>query len=198
MIKLYTDATGNGRRVSIMLEETGLPYEIKHVVLSKGEHRKSAFSQLNPSQCIPVIIDQETLNSTPVVLSQSTAILIYLAEKSNKLIPKNAQTRAQMFQWLMFAATDLATTQFDAFILGLNEQKPAAEVLHSRFTSFYQVLDKHLSQHQYLAGNEYSIADISTYPWAKSIASTDTPNITRWLNLVGKRTAVRQGMKVPN
>ena len=199
MIRLYTAATSNGRRVSIMLEETGLSYDVKHINLSEGEQRESEFLKLNPAHGIPVIVDQESDHDEPLVLTQSVAILIYLAEKSGQMIPSYSVHRAQMYQWLMYDATDITQVRLESSRLGWNDFKEASEFLHGRVLHRYEVVEQHLSQHQYLAGNDYSIADISAYPWAKrmELDAITFPNITRWLSLVGSRPAVQRGMKIP-
>ncbi len=197
MIDLYSAATSNGRRISIMLEETGFDYKVKRINLSKGEQRKPAFLKLNPAHGIPVIIDKENTDS-PLVLSQSVAILIYLAEKSNRLIPKDAMQRARMFQWLMFDATDISQVRLESSRLKWNGLEGASKLLYERVLLRYDVLNQHLSQHPYLAGEEYSIADISAYPWARSMEFDGFHNISRWLQQVGERPAVQRGMGIPN
>ncbi len=199
MITLYTAATSNGRRASIMLEETGLSYKVKRINLREGEQYKPEFLKINPAHSIPVIIDHESDNDEPVVLTQSVAILIYLAEKSGKLIPDNSVQRAQMYQWLMYDATDITQVRLESSRLGWNEFKEASEFLQGHVLHRYEVVEQHLSQSQYLAGDNYSITDISAYPWANVMefdAST-FPNITRWLSLVGKRPAVQRGINIP-
>ena len=199
MITLYTAATSNGRRVSNMLEETGLSYKVKRINLREGEQYKPDFLKLNPAHSIPVIIDQSPDNDESVALTQSVAILIYLAEKSRKLIPHNRVQRAQMYQWLMYDATDITQVWLESSRLGWNKFKEASEFLHGHVLHRYEVVEQQLSQNQYLAGDDYSIADISAYPWANvmEFEASTFPNITRWLSLVGKRPAIQRGMSIP-
>lgn len=183
-----------------MLEEIGIPYNVHQINLSKGEQRKVEFLKLNPAHGIPVVVDRDESNIEPLVLTQSVAILIYLAEKSKQMVPQNSVQRALMYQWLMYDATDITQVRLESSRLGWNEFKDASEFLHARVLYRYEVMEQHLSQHQYSAGNDYTIADISAYPWASGMqldAST-FPNITRWLSLVGSRPAVQRGMNIPD
>lgn len=197
MIELYTAATSNGRRVSIMLEETGLDYRVQSIDLRKGEQYQREFLTMNPAHGIPVIVDFGASREGPLILSQSVAILIYLAEKTNSLIPENSLARAKMFQWLLFDATDITQVRLEAGRMGWNDQKEAAGLLNERVLSRYVVLDTHLQSNQYLAGDTYSIADISAYPWAYAMGLKGFPHIKRWLQDIGLRLAVQKGMTVP-
>ncbi len=180
-----------------MLEETGYPYELNRINLSKGEQRQPEFLKLNPAHGIPVIVDRDKLHIEPLVLTQSVAILIYLAEKSKQFISQNILQRAQMFQWLLFDATDISQACLESAKLGWQGFDEASKSIYERVLSRYDVLDQHLSQHHYLAGDDYSIADISAYPWAKSIGLDNFQNIERWLEQVGQRPAVQRGMNIP-
>ena len=197
MIELYTSATSNGRRASIMLEEIGVPYHVHPINLSKGEQRQATFLALNPAHGIPVIIDRDESLAEPLVLSQSVAILLYLAEKSKQFIPENMLVRAKMFQWLLFDATDITQVRLEGSRLGWNGQDDASKLLHERVLSRYDVLEQHLSQNEYLAGDEYSIADMSAFPWASAMEFDNRPSIARWLKHVGQRPAVQRGMLIP-
>ncbi|MEW8492675.1 MAG: glutathione S-transferase family protein [Candidatus Thiodiazotropha taylori] len=186
MIELYTADTPNGHRVEFMLEEVALPYRKHSLSLVNGDHRTATFHKLNPSSRIPVITDEE------FVLTQSTAILLYLAEKSGKLLPVSPQIRAKAMEWLSFDATDMAPTRFDAFLLTRHGQDKAAEILRQRAVEFYAVYDQHLSNHEYLAGAEYSVADVAAYPWARSMehpAIRELQHLQRWMGQMSERPA---------
>ena len=203
MITLYTDATPNGRRVSIMLEEVGLPYQLKKIALGKGENRQPDYLKINPAGQIPTIIDDDVPDSDELVLSQTGAILIYLAEKSGKFLCKRPLDRARMWEWLTLDITDISSTRFNAFLLTLrvgDSMKEGVEVLHERAMMFYRLMDARLNETQYLAGNEISIADISAYPWAVTMQHPQMQrleNIHLWMERVGHRPAVQRGMAIP-
>ncbi|MCF6300336.1 MAG: glutathione S-transferase family protein [Proteobacteria bacterium] len=205
MIELYTFGTINGRSVSIALHELELDYKLHKVDLYKGEQKKPAFLAINPSARIPVLVDHDTPTGHAITISQSTAILIYLAEKSGKLLAKDSEKRAQTLEWLLFYATDIAPNIFNNFFLK-SLVKPAhpdaANLLKNRFMEFYHLFDQQLEKNTYLAGTQYSIADIAVYP-AVSLIDTEKliglglKNIHRWFLLLSERVAVIQGMNVP-
>ncbi|MEE9351031.1 MAG: glutathione binding-like protein [Thiotrichaceae bacterium] len=195
MIDFYTADTPNGDRVELTLNELGIVYR-KHVLsLSSGDNYKTAFLKLNPSARIPVIVDHDQLHDgKPLTLTQSASILLHLAEKEGKLIPFDKTSRAKALEWLFFDATDTATTHFNAFYLGINNHTKASLVLKSRIMKYYAVYDQHLSSSAYLAGDEYSIADIAAYPWAKTIEPPEMKklhHLQRWINEIGQRTCVK-------
>ena len=196
MIDLYTAATPNGSRIELMLEELGLAYS-KHLLnLSRGDNYSEKFLKLNPSARIPVIVDHDdAVNDKPFVLTQSAAILLYLAEKTGRLLPYDRANRAKALEWIFFDATDIATTRFDAFYLSRNNQSAAASVLIERVMDYYSVYDQHLACSRFLAGNTFSIADIAAYPWAKAMEHTEMKkliNLQRWVNEIGKRASVQK------
>ena len=202
MIDLYTASTFNGQRVAIMLEETGLEYSTQWVDLAKGEQRQPDFLRLNPSGRIPVIVDHDTETSTLFVLTQSTAILQYLAEKTQLLLPDSILARAKVYEWMHFHAIDLGSVIFSAFYLE-NRSKPkqqqAAEQLRMRVHELYRYFDRQLAEHEFLAGTSYSIADITALPAVitqeKKLA--EYSNLIRWLEQLKQRPAVQRGMAVP-
>jgi len=202
MIILYTDATPNGWRVSIMLEEVGLPYQVHKISLGKGEHRQPGYLKINPAGQIPTIMDDDTVGSETFILSQSGAILVYLAEKSGKLISKQPFDRARMWEWLALDISDIASTRFNAFLLTLragNSLKEGAGILHERAMMFYRLMDARLNETQYLAGDEITIADISAYPWAVTMQHPQMrslENLHQWMDRVGQRPAVQRGMSI--
>jgi GSH-dependent disulfide-bond oxidoreductase len=200
MIDLYTASTSNGKRVSIMLEETGLPYVAHAVDLSQGEQRRTEYLELNPMGAIPVIVDTDGPLGKPLKLAQSAAILIYLAEKSGSLLPSEPLSRAQVLEWLFINATDIAPARFHAFLHERRGHDQAAKQLRERVADFYGIFDKHLTQHAYLGGQDYSIADVAAYPWVASMKHPRVEalsHLQRWMERVGTRAAVQRGMRVP-
>ena len=200
MIDLYTANTSNGKRVSIMLEETGLPYVAHAVNLSQGEQRCAEYLELNPMGAIPVIADTDGPTGKPLHLAQSAAILVYLAEKTGELLPEDPLSRARVLEWLFIDATDIAPARFHAFLLAGRGCDKAAEQLRERVADFYGIFDKHLARHAYLGGQDYSIADVAAYPWVASMKHPRVEvlrHLQRWMERVGTRAAVQRGMRVP-
>ena len=193
MIKLYAWHTPNGRKVSVMLEECGLPYEVVKVNIAKGEQFTPEFTALNPNQKIPAIIDGG------VRLAESGAILIYLAEKLGRLL----MPRYETLQWLMFQMAHVGPMlgQAHHFRLQAQEKLPyAIERYEKEAARIYAVLERELAKREYLAG-EYSIADIATYPWILryfnfGVQLDDYPALKRWADRVGARPAVQRGMAI--
>lgn len=201
MINLYTADTFNGQRVTIMLEEIELPYRVHRINLAKGEQRQAAFLQLNPSGRIPVLVDQLAAGSEALVITQSTAILQYLAEKSGKLLPESIQLRAKVYEWMHFHAIDIGSVIFSAFYLQQRcspKQIEAAEQLRSRVYELYSFFDQQLSNNEYLAGDKYSIADITALPavLTQEQKLTEYANLTRWLQQLKQRPAVKRGLAI--
>ena len=202
MIILYTANTFNGQRVSIMLEEIGLPYSVHKVDLAKGDQRQADFLRLNPSGRIPVLVDHADGVSGPLVITQSPAILQYLAEKTGQLLPDFLSARAKVYEWMHFHAIDIGSVIFSAFYLQRRsspKQLKAAEQLRKRVHELYRYFDEQLDEHEFLAGNFYSIADITALPAVISQEQTLTEysNLTRWLQQLKQRPAVQRGMAVP-
>lgn len=202
MIDLYTANTFNGQRVSIMLEEIRLTYNIHNIDLKQGEQRQPAFLGLNPSGRIPVLVDHAEGFSEPLVLTQSTAILQYLAEKTQKLLPDTLSARAKVYEWMHFHAIDIGSVIFSAFYLQRRispKQITAAELLRNRVHELYQYFDQQLENNEFLAGDFYSIADITALPAVISQEKklTDYSNLTRWCQQLKQRAAVQRGLAVP-
>lgn len=202
MLELYTASTFNGQRVSIMLEETGLEYTAQSVDLARGEQRNPEFLKLNPSGRIPVLVDSDGGAEQPFVLTQSVAILQYLAEKTGKLLPDSLQARARVYEWMHFHAVDIGSTLFSGFYLRRlckPSQEKAANLLQDRVHELYSHFDVQLAEKQYLAGAEYSIADITVLPAVLSQREqlVDYPHLSRWLQELSQRPAVQRGMAVP-
>lgn len=204
MIELHTWSTPNGRKVSIMLEEVGLPYSVHPVNIGKDEQFRPEFLAISPNNKIPAIVDPDGPGGKRFALFESGAILIYLGEKTQKLIPKDPATRYVALQWLMFQMGGLGPMlgQTHHFLRAAPEPVPYAIKRYKDETRrLYGVLDKRLAEAEHLAG-EYSIADIASYPWVArhewhQIELGDFPNVKRWYDAIGARPAVQRGMKVP-
>jgi len=204
MIDLYTWSTPNGRKASIMLEETGLSYRVHKIDISKGDQFKPEFVAINPNSKIPAIIDAEGPGGKPFTLFESGAILIYLAEKTGKFLPKDLASRYVVLQWLMFQMGGVGPIfgQVHHFLRAAPEPVPYAIGRYGKETRrLYGVLDARLNKVEFLAG-EYSIADIATYPWVArhewhKVALGDFPNVERWYRGIEARPAVVRGMQVP-
>jgi GST-like protein len=205
MIDLYTWSTPNGRKASIMLEETGLPYAVHRINIGQSDQFKPEFLAISPNNKIPVIADSEGPDGAPYSLFESGAILIYLAEKAGKLMPAVPAVRYRVLQWLMFQMGGVGPMfgQAHHFLRFAKEKIPYAMRRYSDETArLYRVLDKQLSDHEYLA-DDYSIADIATYPWVarhewQQIDLATYPNVKRWFDAISARPAVQRGMKVPS
>lgn len=201
MIDLYTSETPNGWKVSIALEELALPYEVHPIALSKGEQKADWYVRLNPNGRIPTIVDRDNDN---LVVFESGAILIYLAEKAGRLMGRDGASRSRVIQWLMFQMSGVGPMmgQANVFFRYAPEKIPYAIDRYQRETlRLLGILDKRLGESEYLAG-EYSIADIATWPWASGyswsgVTIEGMTNLQRWLDLVGSRPAVKRGRAVP-
>jgi GST-like protein len=204
MIDLYTWGTPNGRKVSIMLEETGLPYRVHKIDISKGDQFKPEYVAINPNSKIPAIADSEGPGGKPLTLFESGAILVYLAEKTGRLLPKDPAARYHVLEWLMFQMGGVGPIfgQVHHFLRAAPEPVPYAIERYGKETRrLYGVLDARLGRETFLAG-DYSIADIATFPWVArhewhKVALGDFPNVERWYRAIGARPAVARGMQVP-
>jgi GST-like protein len=202
MIDLYAAATSNGIRGRIALEECGLAYTLHPIDLSKGEHKTPQFLAMNPNGQIPVIVDREGPGGKPVTLSQSTAILMYAAEKSGKFQPRDPAARPAFLQALMNASTDVTPTFGALFgILRAKEPHgPSADIFKGRLKGFFKVWDDTLGRQKYAAGNEVSIADFSLYAgYARTKGAApelcEGQNVDRWAKEIGARPAVQRALK---
>jgi GSH-dependent disulfide-bond oxidoreductase len=201
MIDLYTSPTPNGWKASIMLEEIGLPYAIKLIRLEKLEQKQEWYLKLNPNGRIPTIVDHD---EGGFAVFESGAILVYLAEKTGQLMPKDAKGRSVVMQWLMFQMGGIGPMQGQAnvFYRYAPEKIPYAIERYQKETKrLYKVLDHRLADHEYLAG-DYSIADIATWPWVTlhgwaGVDIDDLTNLERWIRRVGERPAVVKGREIP-
>ena len=201
MIELYTAATPNGYKVSIMLEETGLPYTFHHVQLQDKQQKQDWYLQLNPNGRIPTIVDRD---NDGFAVFESGAILIYLAEKTDQFMPHDPNRRSQVIQWLMFQVAGIGPMQGQAhvFYRYAAEKIPYAIQRYQRETArLYRVLDRRLGDHEYLV-DELSIADFATYPWVRSyrwagVSIDGLTHLQRWLRVMRARPGVQRGLDVP-
>jgi glutathione S-transferase len=200
LIDLYTAATPNGWKATITLEELGVPYELHAVDLASGEQHAAAFRALNPNGRIPVIVDHEN-NMT---LFESGAILLYLAEKTGRLLPADDQGRWLTIQWLMFQMGGIGPMQGQAVVFEryFDEDVPAARERYNHETRrLYEVLDSRLGASEYLAG-EYTIADIANWSWVKAhrwarVSVDGLDHLQRWIDAIAARPAVQRGIEIP-
>lgn len=201
MIDLYTAATPNGHKVSIALEELGLPYEVHALRFDKQEQKAADYLKINPNGRIPAIVDRANDN---FAVFESGAILLYLAEKTGQLLPSDAKGRSQVIQWLMFQMGGVGPMQGQAnvFFRYYPEklQGPIERYQHET-RRLYEVLDTRLAEADYLAG-DYSIADIATYPWVRvhdwaGVAVDGLTHLQRWMAALADRPAVQRGLLVP-
>lgn len=197
MINLYTFPTPNGRKPVIMLEELGLPYSIHKVDITKGEQFRREFVAINPNSKIPALVDQES----GIQIFESGAILMYLAQKSNQLLPTETTARFTVIEWLMFQMANVGPMlgQLSHFRKFATKEIPYAINRYEQETlRLFDVLDKQLAKQEFIAG-DYSIADIATYPWVAAykylqVKLDDYVNLQRWVKTLQKRPAVRRGM----
>jgi GST-like protein len=204
MIDLYTYNTFNGQQISIALEEMNLEYNVHKIELFEGEQRSDSFLKINPSGRIPAIIDHQCGDNESLNLSQTMAILIYLADKSGQFIADKAADRAKTIEWLSFQSADISTNIFNSFLLKSLIKIPqpeTAQILRQRAKKFYRVFDRQLAKTEYLVNNNYSIADISSFTVVNSI-HTELPmdeykNLNRWHQSISKRPAVIRGLAIP-
>jgi len=204
MIDLYTWGTPNGRKVSIMLEECGLPYRVHPIDIGKGDQSQPAFIAVNPNSKIPAIVDEQGPGGTPFALFESGAILLYLVKKTGRFLPIDERRQFEAIQWLMFQMGGVGPMfgQAHHFLRAVNEPVPyAAERYTKESRRLYSVMNGHLATHEYLA-DEYSVADIATYPWVArhpwhKVDLADFPHVLRWFQAIKARPAVERGMQVP-
>jgi GST-like protein len=206
MIDLYAAGTSNGMRARIALEECGLKYNWHPIDLAKGEHKTAQYLALNPMGQIPVIVDNEGPVGQKVTLAQSSAIMVYCAEKSGKFIPKDAAKRAAMWEAYMSASTDI-TPGFGSVNACLRAKDPApyaaaGDMFKQRLKSIFKVWDDFLAKRKYAAGDELTIADLSLYAgyWRTKGALPELvegmPNLTRWGNEMAARPGIQRATKL--
>jgi GST-like protein len=203
-IELYTWSTPNGRKVSVMLEEVGLPYSVHPINIGKDEQFAPAFLAISPNGKIPAIVDPEGPGGR-FPLFESGAILIYLAEKTGKLLPRDQRQRYVTLQWLMFQMGGVGPMfgQAHHFIRFAKEKVPYGIERYGKETRrLYGVMDKRLAESAFLAGDGYTIADIATFPWVArheyhQVSLGDYPSVERWYRAIAARPAGARGLAVP-
>jgi glutathione S-transferase len=201
MITLYTAATPNGHKVSIALEELGLPYEVRRIALGEGEQREPWFLAINPNGRIPAIVDA---GEGDFAVFESGAILVYLAEKAGQLLPADPKGRSQVLQWLMFQMGGIGPMmgQANVFSRYAPERIPYAIERYQRESRrLFEVLERRLADHEWLAGDHYSIADIANFAWVRihewsGVSVEGLPGVTSWLERIAARPAVQRGLAV--
>ena len=206
MIKHYYWPTPNGHKTAIMLEEVGLDYEVIPINILEGHQFNDDFISISPNNRIPAIVDTDGPGGKPYSVFESGAILLYLAEKTGKLYPTDMRERYDVMQWLMFQMGNVGPMfgQNGYFQGYCPEDVPLAkDRYHKVSMQIYAVLDKRLVDHQFLAGDSYSVADVATYPWTvakqRDMHKIDIqyfPNVQRWGDEIAQRPAVQRGLAV--
>ncbi len=204
MIDVYSWATPNGHKVHIMLEECGLPYAVHAVDIGAGDQFKPEFLAISPNNKIPAIVDSDGPDGRPIALFESGAILVYLAAKTGLFMPATDRGRYEMLEWLMFQMGGVGPMLGQAHHFRLYAPEKI-EYAIARYTNeakrLYGVMDKRLGQSRFLACDDYTIADIATWPWTRSHANQgidldDFPNVKRWFDTIGARSAAQRGVQV--
>jgi glutathione S-transferase len=201
MIDLYTASTPNGWKASIALEELGLPYEVHPINLLAGEQKRPEYLQLNPNGRIPTIVDREAGN---FAVFESGAILVYLAEKTGRLMPPDATGRSLVIQWLMFQMGGIGPMmgQANVFFRYFPEKiQPAIDRYQNECRRLFEVLNTRLADHEWLAG-DFSIADIANWSWVRTykwsgVSIDGLVHLERWLGQIAGRPACQRGVEVP-
>ena len=204
MIDLYTWTTPNGHKLHIMLEECALEYEAHPVDIGKGEQFEPEFLKISPNNKIPAMIDRDGPDGQPLSLFESGAMLIYLAEKTGRFLPSDARRRYETQAWLMFQMASVGPMlgqahHFNAYAPEKIEY--AVNRYQNEANRLYGVMDQRLGEVEYLAGSEYTIADIATMPWLRSAEKQGVdmnayPNVKRWFDAINARAAVQRGLQV--
>ncbi|MFM8898735.1 MAG: glutathione binding-like protein [Burkholderiales bacterium] len=204
MIEVYSWATPNGHKVHIMLEECGLPYRIHPIDIGKGAQFEPDFLAISPNNKIPAIVDSHGPDGLPISLFESGAILLYLASKAGRFLPSDTRGRYEVLQWLMFQMGGVGPMLGQAHHFRIYAPEKI-EYAVNRYTNeakrLYGVMNKQLSKQKYMAGSEYSIADIAVFPWLRSwknqgIAWNDYPHLKGWFDEIAARPAVQRGVQV--
>ncbi|MDX1587616.1 MAG: glutathione S-transferase N-terminal domain-containing protein [Oleiphilaceae bacterium] len=203
MIDVYTAPTPNGHKVTVALEEMQLPYNVIGVDLSKGAQKRPEFLELNPNGRIPVIVDRA---NGDFVVFESGAILWYLAELSGQFLPRDPRQRSVCMQWLMFQMGGVGPMmgQANVFYRYFPEKiEPAIERYQKECRRLFEVLNTRLGEARYLAGNDYSIADMATWPWVRTykwsgVDMEGLSHLRRWMDELQQRPACQKGVKLPD
>jgi len=204
MIELYGMGSPNVVKIYIALEELDLPYNVHPVDVFTGKQFDPAFLKLNPMAKVPVITDSEGPGGKPITLFESGAILLYLAEKTGKLLPRDTATKYEAIEWMMVQMTTLGP-MFGQHVHFVRFAPAGNDYSKSRYTTqvhrVLEVMDQRLAEKSWLGGAEYGIADIATYPWARNIpallgadAADKYKNVTRWVGVINERPAVKKAL----
>jgi GSH-dependent disulfide-bond oxidoreductase len=201
MIDLYSLTSPNVQKIYIMLEETKLPYKEHFVDVWQGDQFNPNFLKINPNAKIPAIVDQDGPGGKPYTVFESGAILMYLAEKTGRFLPKDAVKKYDVLQWLMFQVSGVGPmfgqfTHFKMFAPKDTDNSYSMARYQTEVKRLYEVLEKRLAKVPYLGGDEYTIADIATFPWTRNhdiqgVKWEDNPNLARWFNAISERSAVK-------
>jgi GSH-dependent disulfide-bond oxidoreductase len=204
MIDVYSWATPNGHKVHIMLEECGLPYRVTAVNIGAGDQFKAEFLAISPNNKIPAIVDPQGPDGKPMSLFESGAILVYLAAKAGKFMPRSDRAKYEVLEWLMFQMGGVGPMLGQAHHFRMYAPEKI-EYAINRYSNeakrLYGVIDKRLARSEWLGGAEYSIADIATFPWLRSwqnqgIVLDEYPKLKAWFERIAARPAVQRGVKV--
>jgi GST-like protein len=204
MVEVYSWATPNGHKVHIMLEECGLPYRVHAVDIGAGDQFDPAFLAISPNNKIPAIVDPQGPDGAPISLFESGAILIYLASKTGQFMPASTRGRYEMLEWLMFQMGSVGPMLGQAHHFRIYAPEKIGYAI-DRYTNearrLYGVMNRRLAKTKYIAGPEYTIADIAIFPWLRSwknqgIDWSDFPNLKGWFDEIAARPAVRRGVEV--
>lgn len=204
MIDLYSWPTPNGHKIHIMLEECGLSYNVHPINIGKGDQFDPAFLAISPNNKIPALVDSDGPDGKPISLFESGAILVYLAGKTGKFLPRGDRARYEVLQWLMFQMGGVGPMLGQAHHFRMYAPEKIDYAIN-RYTNearrLYGVIDKQLSRHRCLAGKSYSIADIATFPWLRSwqnqgVVLDEYPHLKAWFDGIAARPAVQRGVQV--
>jgi GSH-dependent disulfide-bond oxidoreductase len=204
MIEVYSWATPNGHKVHIMLEECGLPYHVTAVDIGAGDQFKADFLAISPNNKVPAIVDPDGPDGQPISLFESGAILLYLAAKAGRFLPADTRGRYEVLQWLMFQMSSIGPMLGQAHHFRIYAPEKIGYAI-ARYTNearrLYQVMNKQLAKSRYIAGPEYSIADIAIFPWLRSwknqgIDWSEHPHLKGWFDEIAARPAVQRGVEV--
>lgn len=204
MIDLYTWPTPNGHKVHIMLEETGLPYKVHPIDIGAGAQFDPAFLKISPNNKMPAMVDPQGPDGRPISLFESGAMLIYLADKSGQFLSHEPRQRYETLCWLMFQMGSVGPMlgQAHHFLQYAPEDLPYAKQRYANEANrLYGVMDRRLAETPFIAGSEYSIADIAIWPWTRfperqNVDRNDFPNFRRWFDGIAERPAVQRGVQV--
>jgi GST-like protein len=204
MIELYTWPTPNGHKVHIMLEECGLPYAVHAVDIGAGEQFAPDFLKISPNNKMPAIVDPDGPDGQPMPLFESGAILLYLAGKTGRFLPRSTRGKYETLQWLMFQMASVGPMLGQAHHFRVYAPEKIAYAI-DRYTSearrLYGVMDRQLADRDYIAGKTYTVADMAVWPWLRSwenqgVLMDDYPNVKAWFEAIGNRPAVQRGVQV--